>query len=147
MRRVWSIVKSLLLSGLMGAGIGMIWFTAEAVYYDNYYHASTVPTRLLLLYTPISFLIGVLFNLAFRIFNKTEWSLRKQLIVNFLVCYLGWLLLELIANSFQFNFYFFIQATWQFLLMYVLTVVIYFIDLRHDIKQINQKLRENRNKK
>lgn len=143
MRRVWSIVKSLLLSGLIGTGIGMIWYACELVH-DVGFQNVNIESSNFLFWLLASFLIGLFFNLAGWIFSNDNWSLRKQIVINFFVCFTAWFLFEMAQYNFRLDGIAVIQVIISFLIMYFLAYGSYLLSLRHDIKQINQKLKESR---
>lgn len=86
--------------------------------------------------------MGAFFNLTGLIFEQTQWSLRKQIIVNFFVSYVAFFAFELVINDLALSVHFFLVITGVFVLMYLLAYGLYFLQLLRDVKQINQKLKE-----
>ena len=78
-------LKQLLVSGLIGVGIGMSWLAVEilGMYYSENLAKSTINVSTFLFWVLASFLIGVFFFLAGLVFNNDSWSLRKQI---FIIC-------------------------------------------------------------
>ena len=136
-------VESFLANGLVGIGIGMIWYLVETVLQtgENWQHVQ-VPFTSLFFWLIATFVIGVFFNLAGLVFEQTQWSLRKQIIVNFFVCYIAYFAFELVINDFELSIHFFLVITGDFILMYLIAYGLYFLQLYQDVKQINHKLKE-----
>ena len=71
-------VRYMLDSGLMGIGIGMIWFAVDLLSSSNWRNleATKLSAINFLFWLIISFFIGVFFYFAVWIFNNDSWSLR-----------------------------------------------------------------------
>ncbi len=102
-------VEAFLVSGMGGIGIGMTWYTVETLLQEgtNWQHFQ-IPFTSLIFWLLASFAIGAFFNLAGVVFEQTQWSLRKQIIVNFFICYVAYFAFELAINDFPLSGHFFI---------------------------------------
>ncbi|MDF4143187.1 DUF3021 domain-containing protein [Lactobacillus kefiranofaciens] len=136
-------VTSFLVSGMIGIGIGMVWYVVETMLQtgENWQHVQVSFTSLIF-WLIATFAIGAFLNLAGLVFEQTQWSLRKQIIVNFFVCYIAYFAFELVINDFFLSIKFFLVVTGAFVLMYLIAYGLYFWQLYQDVKEINQKLKE-----
>lgn len=136
-------MESFLVSGISGMGIGLTWYSIVILFQTgtNWKNAQ-IPFTSLLFYLIVSFVMGAFFNLTGLIFEQTQWSLRKQIIVNFFVSYVAFFAFELVINDLALSVHFFLVITGVFVLMYLLAYGLYFLQLLRDVKQINQKLKE-----
>lgn len=137
-------VSRSIVSGLIGIGIGMIWFSVEILLsLDGRNIASArIEVSSLIFWIFASFVIGIFFYIASFVFSKDDWSLRKQIIVNFFVCLSGWLIFTFALNDFFFSWLLLIEAFGQFILMYVIAYGAYLLHLFREIREINNKLKE-----
>ena len=134
---------SYVVTGLCGVGIGALWFLVRFLMATTELHTTvTISLADVLLFVFISALIGVAFRLASLIFAKENWSLRKQIIVNFLVLFIPWTLYFFMVNNFVFSIKTLLSAIVQFIVMYAIGYVFYFVNLRRDINEINRKLKK-----
>lgn len=138
-------VVQLLVSGLIGIGIGMAWIVVQILmeYPWKNLANSTLQLSEFLFWVLTSFLIGIFFNLATWIFNNDNWSLRKQIIINFFVCLVAWLIFNFFVNGLTV-----IEKRWpvvigNFIIMYAIAYGTYFFNLWNDVKQINAQLKKN----
>lgn len=138
--------KNMVISGLVGIGIGMIWMAVDLVLSVNGQSIENAKMFVssFLFWLVASFLIGVFFYLASWIFDKDQWSLRKQVVVNFFVCFAAWLLLNLYLNNWQFSWTLVFSAFASFVIMYVIAYGLYFWHLWKDVKKINQRLENSK---
>ena len=95
-----------------------------------------------LFWTIISFLIGIFFYLASWIFNSEKWSLKKQIFINFFVCFVAWFLLNLLIDNFSISLKMVIRVTVDFIIMYAIAYGGYFLHLWNTVRRINAKLKE-----
>ncbi len=138
-------IGQLLVSGLIGIGIGMTWIVVQILmeYPWKNLANSTLQLSEFLFWVLTSFLIGIFFNLATWIFNNDNWSLRKQIIINFFVCLVAWLIFNFFVNGLTV-----IEKRWpvvigNFIIMYAIAYGTYFFNLWNDVKQINAQLKKN----
>ncbi|WP_276805227.1 DUF3021 domain-containing protein [Lactobacillus hominis] len=138
-------VKNMLVSGLIGIGIGMVWVAADLFLSLNGKDVVAMKMSVLyfLFWLVTSFVIGIFFYFASLIFNKDSWSLRKQIIINFFICLSAWLLFNLTINNFNFSWHLFGAVIVDFIIMYAIAYGIYFWHLWHDVREINKKLKQN----
>lgn len=136
-------ITSFLVSGMIGIGIGMVWYAVETMFQirGNWQNAQ-ISFANLIFWLIATFAIGAFFNLAGLVFEQTQWSLRKQIIVNFFICYVAYFAFELVINDFSLSIKFFFVVTGAFILMYLIAYGLYFLQLYQDVKNINQKLKE-----
>ena len=94
-------VVQLLVSGLIGIGIGMTWIVVQILLQSSWNNLanSTLKISDFLFWILESFLIGIFFYLAGWIFNNDSWSLRKQIIINFFVCLTAWLVFNFFVDG------------------------------------------------
>lgn len=132
-------------SGLMGIGIGMTWFAVDLLFSSNWKNLETVKLSAVnfLFWLIVSFLIGVFFYFAGWTFNNDSWSLRTQIVVNFFVCLVAWVLFNLIINSFSYSWSLLMTTVISFIIMYTIAYGTYFFRLWHEVNQINKKLKKN----
>lgn len=106
-------------SGLMGIGIGMTWFAVDLLFSSNWKNLETVKLSAVnfLFWLIVSFLIGVFFYFAGWTFNNDSWSLRTQIVVNFFVCLVAWVLFNLIINSFSYSWSLLMTTVISFIIM------------------------------
>ncbi|EEJ73032.1 DUF3021 domain-containing protein [Lactobacillus ultunensis] len=137
-------LKTLLHSGLIGISIGMIWIAVEAMLSLNIQSIKTgkLPLTTFLFWLVASFLIGIFFNLASWIFDNDKWSLRKQIIVNFFICFVPWILFCLLLNDFNYTWHSLVITIFNFIIMYAIAYGGYFFRLWLDIKHINEQLKK-----
>ena len=131
-------------SGLMGIGIGMTWFAVDLLFSSNWKNLETVKLSAVnfLFWLIVSFLIGVFFYFAGWTFNNDSWSLRTQIVVNFFVCLVAWVLFNLIINSFSYSWSLLMTTVISFIIMYTISYGTYFFHLWHGGNQINKKLKK-----
>ena len=141
-------IGQLLVSGLIGIGIGMAWIVVQILMECPWKNLanSTLQLSEFLFWVLTSFLIGIFFALATWIFNNDNWSLRKQIIINFFVCLVAWLIFNFFVNGLRV-----IEKRWpivigDFILMYAIAYGTYFFNLWNDVKQINTKLKKKTDK-
>ena len=115
-------VKNMLVSGLIGIGIGMVWVAADLFLSLNGKDVVAMKMSVLyfLFWLVTSFVIGIFFYFASLIFNKDSWSLRKQIIINFFICLSAWLLFNLTINNFNFSWHLFGAVIVDFIIMYAI---------------------------
>ncbi|MDE6491902.1 MAG: DUF3021 domain-containing protein, partial [Lactobacillus sp.] len=94
-------IGQLIVSGLIGIGIGMAWIVVQILMECSWKNLanSTLQLSEFLFWVLSSFLIGIFFALATWIFNNDNWSLRKQIIINFFVCLVAWLIFNFFVNG------------------------------------------------
>lgn len=138
-------INESIISGLIGIGIGMIWFGVEVLFslHGRNFASATVEVSNLIFWILASFIIGNFFYVASFVFSKDDWSLRKQIIVNFFVCLVAWLIFTFALNDFAFSWLLLIEAFGEFLLMYAIAYGAYLLHLFREVKEINNKLKEN----
>ena len=137
-------LRNILISGLIGIGIGMIWLLVELLFSmnSNNLHSVTISGTELAFWIVAAFVIGVFFYLAGLIFQKDNWSLRKQFVINFFICFVAWTFFELMINNFSLSFGLFFGIIVSFVIMYASAYGGYFFKLNRDISKINQKLKQ-----
>lgn len=137
-------VKNAVYSGVIGISIGMLWLATELLLsVKGNIFTATVPATTFLFWLVASFIIGLFFYLAGLIFSIETWSLRKQILVNFFVCFIAYFLLCLISNNFIFSWSLVLTVIWNFVIMYAIAYGIYFLHLWHEVKEVNKKLKQN----
>lgn len=141
-------IENILVSGLIGTGIGMIWMSVEIllVYSGKDLSKSNIAVPNFLFWVVTSFLIGIFFCLAGLVFNNDEWSLKKQIVINFFICLAAWLVFNFYLSDFRLTSMNFALVISEFLIMYVIAYGLYFYNLWNEIKEINAKLKQNRRK-
>lgn len=139
-------IGQLLVSGLVGIGIGMTWICVQILlqYSGNNLANSTLQISDFLLWVLASFLIGIFFCLAGWIFNNDNWSLRKQIIINFFVCLGAWLVFNFFVDGVAVMEKNWVIMIGNFILMYVIAYGVYFFHLWNEVKQINIQLKKNK---
>src|SRR5699024_1660366 len=105
-------------------------------------HSVTISGTEFAFWIVAAFVIGVFFYLAGLIFQKDNWSLRKQFVINFFVCFVAWTFFELMINNFSLFFSLFFGFVVIFVIMYVSAYGSYFFKLNRDISKNNQKLKQ-----
>lgn len=138
-------VRYMLNSGLIGIGIGMIWIAVDLLSSLDLKNLEIAKLSAVnfLFWLVASFLIGIFFYFAGWIFNNDSWSLRKQIVVNFFVCLIAWVLFNLIINSFSYSWSLLMTTVISFIIMYTIAYGTYFFHLWHEVNQINKKLKKN----
>lgn len=86
-------------------------------------------------------LMGLVFGLGALIFDIKTWSLRTRTIVNFFIYYCGFTPLACLAGWFSLNLPNFILFTTIFIGIYILIWLFNYYSIKHELKKINQKLR------
>ena len=144
MKNIKDLLYNGLISGLIGIGIGTIWMAMDFLFSLNGQNLATAKIYLttFLFWTIISFLIGIFFYLASWIFNSEKWSLKKQIFINFFVCFIAWFLLNLLIDNFSISLKMVIRVTVDFIIMYAIAYGGYFLRLRNTVRRINAKLKE-----
>lgn len=144
MMKKWNLQDylSLIMSGLLGIGIGTIWYILNILMQAHWQLKIDISLADLTFWTVAAFFIGVAFNLATYFFQRDDWSLKKQIAINFFVCYFAYFLFELAINSFAFSWLFLFEVTIAFLLMYFIAYGDYFWHLYRDVKRINKRLKK-----
>lgn len=139
-------VKYLLNSGMIGIGIGMIWLAVEFFISPINHDLQTaeLPVSYFLFWLVSSFMIGVFFYFVGWIFNNDNWSLRKQISVNFFVCLVAWLLFNLFLNNLHYSWHTLLMVIGNFIIMYAIAYGTYIYHLYADVKEINKKLKQER---
>ena len=138
-------VRYMLNSGLIGIGIGMIWIAVDLLSSLDLKNLEIAKLSAVnfLFWLVASFLIGIFFYFAGWIFNNDSWSLRKQIVVNFFVCLIAWLLFNFIINDFKYSWSLLLTTIASFIIMYTIAYGYYFFHLWHEVNQINKKLKKN----
>lgn len=137
-------VKNAVLSGSIGISIGMVWFAVELLLSlkENIF-ADTISTATFLFWLVVSFAIGLFFYFAGLIFSIDDWSLRKQIFINFFVCFSAYFLLCLATNNFDLSFELLIAVVGNFVIMYLLAMVfiffIYGVKLNKSMRNCNKR--------
>lgn len=126
----------------MGIGVGTIWYLITGLIQNKWQLKGEIDVADLAFWTVAAFFIGIAFNLTSFIFQIDNWSLRRQIIINFFVDYFAWLLFELAINSFYFSWQFLFEITLIFLIMYLIAYGQFLGQLYRDVKRINQKLKK-----
>src|SRR5699024_12493605 len=113
-------LRIILISGLIGIVIGMIWLLVELLFSmnSNNLHSVTISGTEFAFWIVEAFVIGVLFYLEGLIFQKDDWSLRKRFVFHFFVCFVAWTFFELIIVYFYFCFGLFFVILVSFLFFY-----------------------------
>lgn len=139
-------IGQLLVSGLIGIGIGMTWIVAQILlqYSWNHLANSTLKISDFLFWILESFLIGIFFYLAGWIFNNDSWSLRKQTIINFFVCLGVWLVFNFFVDGVTVMEENWVIMIGNFILMYAIAYGTYFFHLWNEVRQINTHLKKNK---
>ena len=139
-------VGQLLVSGLIGIGIGMTWTVVQILLQQSWNNLvnGTLQISDFLFLILESFLIGSFFCLAGWIFNNDSWPLRKQIIINFFVCLAAWLVFNLFVDGLTT-----MEKQWaivigNFILMYAIAYGTYFFYLWNEVRQINTHLKKNK---
>lgn len=86
--------------------------------------------------------IGLLFSLGAIIFEVENWSLLKRTIINFFIYYLGFTPLAILAGWFPLNIYYLISFTITFILIYIIMWLVNVAISRHQINEINKRIKE-----
>lgn len=141
-------IGQLLVSGLIGIGIGMIWIVVRILMECSWKSLANGTLQLseFVFWVLSSFLIGIFFSLATWIFNNDSWSLRKQIIINFFVCLAAWLVFSFFVDGLTV-----MEKRWplvigNFILMYAIAYGTYFFNLWNEVKQINDRLKKRNDK-
>lgn len=134
-------VRNAVHSGVIGISIGMSWLALE-ILLANHPNTVTISGRTFLYWLSVSFLIGVFFYLAGLIFSNDGWSLRKQIVVNFFVCFSAYGLYALAANDFSWSWQLLLEAGINFVIMYTIAYGLYFLSLWREVRQINEKIKK-----
>lgn len=139
-------VVQLLVSGLIGIGIGMTWIVVQILLQSSWNNLanSTLKISDFLFWILESFLIGIFFYLAGWIFNNDNWSLRKQIIINFFVCLTAWLVFNFFVDGLTVMEKQLAIIIGNFILMYALAYGVYFFHLWNEVRQINIQLKKNK---
>lgn len=132
-------IKSIFISGLLGVSIGAIWYTINAWMLTNH----VISLSSLTFWLIAGFIIGLVFSLASLIFEIENWSLKKQIFVNFFVLLIAWIAFYAAFLDLQFDANTWLNMLITFIIMYVIAYGAYFLHLRNDIKQINRNLPKN----
>lgn len=135
-------VRECLTSGLIGTGIGSIWYLIEAAMNvgNESLWSGQVAFINLAFWIISAFFIGVIFYSASYIFSIEKWSFKKQVFVNFFILLIGWTLFNEIIDDFKFDGMNLLGIVAKFIVMYLIGYGSYFLNLRKQIKEINQKL-------
>lgn len=137
-------IVRLINSGLIGIGIGMTWLGFDVLQsqFSKNGLETIISVKYFLFWLVASFLIGIFFYFASLIFEQDNWSLKKQIFINFFICLGAWLSFCLFLNKFNYSEAALLEAIVDFIIMYALAYGIYFYHLWHEVKQINKKLKE-----
>lgn len=137
-------IVRLINSGLVGIGIGMTWLGIDILQNQFFKNGleTTISVKYFLFWLGSSFLIGIFFYFASLVFEHDNWSLRKQIFINFFICLGAWLSFYLFLNKFNYSGSALLKAIVDFIIMYALAYGIYFYHLWHEVKRINKKLKE-----
>ena len=139
-------VVQLLVSGLIGIGIGMTWIVVQILLQSSWNNLanSTLKISDFLFWILESFLIGIFFYLVCWIFNNDIWSLSKQIIINFFVCLTAWLVFNFFVDGLTVMEKQLAIIIGNFILMYALAYGVYFFHLWNEVRQINIQLKKNK---
>lgn len=85
-------------------------------------------------------LIGTLFSSASMIFTDTDWSITKMTVIHFIITYLLFLPLSLLAKWYHLTFSNLLLFTAIFIGMYALYWMVGMLKTKKKIKEINAKL-------
>ena len=85
-------------------------------------------------------LIGTLFSSASLIFTDTDWSITKMTIIHFIVTYLLFLPLSIVAKWYRLTFSNLLLFTAIFIVMYALYWMVGMLKTKKKIEEINAKL-------
>ena len=137
-------IVRLINSGLIGIGIGMTWLGFDVLQsqFSKNRLETTISVKYFLFCLVAAFLIGIFFYFASLVFDHDNWSLKKQIFINFFICLGAWLSFCLFLNKFNYSGSALLEAIIDFIIMYALAYGIYFYHLWHEIRPINKKLKE-----
>ena len=137
-------IVRLINSGLVGIGIGMTWLEIDILQNQFFKNGleTTISVKYFLFWLGSSFLIGIFFYFASLVFEHDNWSLKKQIFINFFICLSAWLSFCFFLNKVNYSGSALLKASVDFIIMYDLAYGIYFYHLWHEVKRINKKLKE-----
>lgn len=87
-------------------------------------------------------LMGLVFSIGALVFKIDQWSIRKRTVINFIIYYCGFSPLAILAGWFPLNWVNWSIFTVIFVLTYVIIWLINVSLIKHDLQQINQKIRK-----
>ena len=84
--------------------------------------------------------IGILFGQVNRIFEETDWSITRMTVIHFVVSYVGFVPLAILAGWFPLQLGAFLTFTIIFILIYLIMWVYHYIQSRKMVDDINQNI-------
>ncbi|CAH1852137.1 DUF3021 domain-containing protein [Convivina praedatoris] len=85
-------------------------------------------------------LMGVVFSTAQMIFEVESWSITKQTVWHFITTYTGYTILAILAGWFPLNFWYLLQYTLIFVVVYIIIWLISMYVARRNVAKLNQEL-------
>lgn len=89
-------------------------------------------------------LMGIVFSVSSLIFEQEKWSITKQATVHFLVSYLGFTPLALLAGWFPINFDWLSFYTLIFILIYAMIWLASMITAKKEVDRLNRLIKETK---
>ncbi|KRL01106.1 DUF3021 domain-containing protein [Liquorilactobacillus capillatus] len=87
-------------------------------------------------------LMGILFSTTSLIFTKENWSITRQTVTHFIVTFVGFVPLAILAGWFPLRWGVFIFFTIIFVIIYVFLWFISMLKAKHDIQKINRNIKK-----
>lgn len=87
-------------------------------------------------------LMGLVFGFGSMVYSIKKWSYLKQTITSFIIYYVGFTPLAILAGWFPLNWVNMIIFTAEFILIFLLFWTFYYWKAAREIKRINQKIKK-----
>ncbi|CAH1856143.1 DUF3021 domain-containing protein [Convivina intestini] len=85
-------------------------------------------------------LMGIVFSTAQMIFEVESWSITKQTVLHFITTYTGYTILAILAGWFPLNFWYLLQYSLIFVVVYIIIWSISMYIARRNVRELNQEL-------
>lgn len=84
--------------------------------------------------------IGILFDQVNRIFEETDWSITRMTLIHFVISYVGFVPLAILAGWFPLQLGAFFTFTFIFVLIYIVIWVYHYKQSQKIVDEINQSI-------
>lgn len=115
---------------------------APTIFMNHFEHSATAMLVSILLWT----CIGLVFSFSSLIFEATDWSILRMTITHFLIAYIGFLPLAILAGWFPLKFNNIFIFTVIYIVIYIIMWLVFMNIARKEVTSINKKI-QRRNKK
>lgn len=146
-------IKTTLNSGVIGIAVGFMvalffsvafnanYLEPSSPMFNNQFHSPLTATVVAAI---LWMLMGIVFGIASQIFTVERWSITRQTLTHFIVVFVLFTPLAIIAGWFPLDVLWLVYYTIIFVVIYLVMWFISMLDARQQIMSANQSLKDSR---